>query len=96
MAGKHSEGRREKQTKRIEEEEEIPKAFRKDGDNMQKTKSKTKSKMIKVDAAEDALVVDTKIIKGVYYMHSFFIMLLIFIYYIFRYIYYKIIIIMQR
>ena len=29
MAGKHSEGRREKQTKRIEEEEEIPKAFRK-------------------------------------------------------------------
>ena len=44
MAGKHSEGRREKQTKRIEEEEEIPKAFRKDGDNMQKTKSKTKKK----------------------------------------------------
>ena len=44
MAGKHSEGKREKQTKRIEEEEEIPKAFRKDGDNMQKTKSKTKKK----------------------------------------------------
>ena len=44
MAGKHSEGRREKQTKRIEEEEEIPKAFRKDCDNMQKTKSKTKKK----------------------------------------------------
>ena len=40
MAGKHSEGRREKQTKRIEEEEEIPKAFRKDGDNMRKTKKK--------------------------------------------------------
>ena len=44
MAGKHSEGRREKQTKRIEEEEEIPKAFRKDGDNMQKTKPKTNKK----------------------------------------------------
>ena len=44
MAGKHSEGRREKQTKRIEEEEEIPKAIKKDGDNMQKTKSKTKKK----------------------------------------------------
>ena len=44
MAGKHSEGKREKQTKRIDEEEEIPKAFRKDGDDMQKTKSKTKKK----------------------------------------------------
>ena len=26
---------------------------------------------VPVDAAEDALVADTKIIKGVYYMHSF-------------------------
>ena len=29
MAGKHSEGKREKQTKRIEEEEEIPKHSKK-------------------------------------------------------------------
>lgn len=44
MAGKHSEGRRKNSTRRIEEEEEIPKAFRKDGDNMKNTKQKTKKK----------------------------------------------------
>ena len=44
MAGKHSEGRRENKKKRIEEEEEIPKAFRKDGDNMQKQNQKQKKK----------------------------------------------------
>ena len=44
MAGKHSEGRRQNSTRRIEEEEELPKAFRKDSNNIKNIKQKTKKK----------------------------------------------------